>query len=241
VDKSCDGMTEDIIAGLVDSSKKCFKDNLRSIVLFGSGAEGTMRAASDLNFVFILKAFDQECVNAFREPFRMAHLAGRAKAMFVLENELLAVAEAFAVKFDDIERRHRILYGEDLLSGMKISREAKKSRLRQTLLNIILRLRERYVLTSLREEQLQMALADVVGAFRAAAATLQELEGENVISPHDALNAVAARFGGTAGKDAILAVERIRDGEWLPEGTASSTLFVLLQLAGKIYERVIQL
>ena len=109
---------ERMLADLVDSAKQCFGDHLRSVVLFGSGAEGRLRATSDLNLIVVLTRFDKQRVDAFREPLRVAHVAGRATTMFVLESELPAAAEAFAVKFDDIGRRRCVLYGEDLLAGV---------------------------------------------------------------------------------------------------------------------------
>ena len=49
----------------------------------------------------------------------------RAVAMFVLESEAPTVAEVFAVKFGDIARRCRVLFGQ-FPSGLSgISREAK--------------------------------------------------------------------------------------------------------------------
>ena len=52
-----------------------------------------------------------------------------------------AAAEAFAVKFGDIGRRHRMLHGVDPFEALTASRAATIARLRQVLLNQLLRLR----------------------------------------------------------------------------------------------------
>ena len=80
---------------------------LKSIVLFGSAAEQRLRATSDVNVLVVLSTWDEARMNELREPLRAAHAAVALSAMFLLENELDAASEAFAVKFADILRRHR--------------------------------------------------------------------------------------------------------------------------------------
>jgi predicted nucleotidyltransferase len=59
-----------------------------------------------------------------------------------------------AMKFADIIARHQVLYGLDHFIGLTISREAALRRLQQVLVNLQLRLRERYALSSAYDEQL---------------------------------------------------------------------------------------
>jgi predicted nucleotidyltransferase len=177
--------TKRAVADLVEAAKQSFQDDLSSVVLFGSGAEGRLRATSDLNLMVVLKRFQQERADKFREPLRLAHVAAQAAVMFVLESELTAAAEAFAVKFGDIARRYRLLFGDFPTALLTVSPEAKKQRLRQVLMNLSLRLRRSYVVASLREEQLAVVIAETAGPLRTAAATLLELEGRPVASPKD--------------------------------------------------------
>jgi predicted nucleotidyltransferase len=221
---------ERLLTDLVAAAKQCFQDALRSIILFGSGAEGRLRATSDLNLLFALRRFDKPQVDAFREPLRVANVAARASVMFVLESELPAAAEAFAVKFDDIGRRRRVLYGDDVIAALTTSRAAKKQKLVQILLNLTLRLRERYAAVSLREEQLAVVIAEAAGPLRSAAATLLELEGRAIASPKEALEAVAAA-GGTGWSEAVAAISTARQSQSLPAGAAAPVLFELMALA----------
>src|SRR3954447_11775063 len=97
---------ERAITSFVDAAKPAFGANLVSIVLFGSGAEQNLRATSDVNILLVLKRFDQAAADRLREPLRYAHAAVELNAMFLLEAELPAAMEAFAVKFADIQARH---------------------------------------------------------------------------------------------------------------------------------------
>ena len=127
--------------------------------------------------------------------FLTAEAAINLQVMFLLEEEIPSAAEFFAQKFADILRRHRIIYGKDVLASLKVSRHAAIFRLRQILLNLVLRLRESFASRGHRPEQAALILVDTFGPLRAASATLLELEGAPNPDASAALTAVAASFG----------------------------------------------
>ena len=160
------GGASDLPAGLgmfVESASTALGSTLRSVVLFGSAAEGRLRPTSDVNVILVLRAFDIDRMDKLREPLRLAAVAARVAPMFVLESELAAAEAAFAVKFMDIGHRRRVLYGDDPFVALEIPRAATIARLRQVLLNLLLRLRERYVSLSLDEDRLALVLANSRG------------------------------------------------------------------------------
>ncbi len=227
-----------LLTDLVEAARASFQDDLTSVVLFGGGAEGRLRATSDLNLLFILGRFEKKRVDAFREPFRAAHLTARASILFVLESELSHVAESFALKFDDIARRRRILFGTDPIQNLTISREAKRGRLLQILTNLTLRLRERYALVSLREEQLALVIAETAGPLRSAAATLLELEGHPAPSPKEALERIVTSCERAEWKTLLEQMSNSRESLSLQPGTAAPLVFNLMELAETLRQRV---
>jgi len=92
------------------AAQQAFTDDLLSVVLFGSAAEGRLRATSDVNIVLVLRRLDPKKLEAIGETYRFAHAAIRLSAMFILENEIGVAKDAFAVKFADIIARHEVLY-----------------------------------------------------------------------------------------------------------------------------------
>ena len=64
---------ETILAELVSTASEALGSNLISIVLFGSAAEGRLRANSDVNVLMLLRAFDPAQIDFLREPLRLAH------------------------------------------------------------------------------------------------------------------------------------------------------------------------
>ena len=219
------------------SAKEALGPDLVSIVLFGSAAEGRLRATSDVNLILVLARFDPARIDFLREPMRLARAVVRLEAMFILESEIAEAAEAFAVKFSDIRERHKVLLGSDPFANLTPSRTSMLARLRQILLNFTLRTRERYVLVSLREEQLAAVVADSAGPLRSAAALILSLEGKPAASPKAALETLAAEINTPGWHDALAHLSAAREGGSLPKGSARSAVLTLVALAQAMGER----
>lgn len=227
------------LSHFLDAARSAFGENLRSIVLFGSAAEGKLRTTSDVNLLLVLCEIDRTQFDEIREPLRVARAAVRLEPMFVLESELGEAAEAFANKFEDIRRRHVVLHGDDLISGLNISPDALRRRLRQVLLNQAMRLRDLYAERSLREEQASAAIAEAAGPLRASAASILDLEGRPAADPKTALATLA---GEAKDFEGVLAhMSEARERGILAPGTAAATLFDVARLARWLYERAARL
>jgi predicted nucleotidyltransferase len=223
--------------GFVAAAQAAFGDALRSIVLYGSAAEGRMRATSDVNVIVVLERFDRERADALREPLRFATAAVDLKAMFLLETEIGDAAREFAQKFADVRRRHVVLHGDDPFATLEIPREALVRRLQQITLNLTLRLREQYVETSLREEQAAIAVAEAAGPLRAAAASMLELEGRGSVAPKEALEQLVAELARPELAELLPHLSEARERRALPAGSAARSFFATLDLARALHER----
>ena len=230
-----------VLEGMVEAARRGFGDDLRAIVLYGSAAEGRLRATSDVNLMFVLRRFDEEKANDFREPFRFAGAAVDVNAMFVLEKELDLATREFAQKFADMQRRHVMLYGDDPLTRINISREALVRRLQQTLLNLSMRLRELYLARSLREEQCALTIAEATGPLRAAAASILELEGRGTLAPKEALYTFVHDLGPSDFIDLLPHLSEARERRVLPPGRAADLLFTTAELASALHDRAMAL
>ena len=236
------------LSTFIAAAKKVFGDDLVSVVLYGSGAEGKLRPTSDVNVVLVLGAFARPQADMLRESFRLAQAAIKLRVMFLLQSEIEPASRAFAVKFADIARRRLVLYGEDPFKSLSVSRQAAIFRLRQTSLNLTLRLREAYVAASLREEQAAALIADTAGPLRSCAAALLELQGEPAQSPKEALERVAATVLYEAPSGATQSIiydgrliAEARQRRVLPPGAAEAALFDMIHLAQAISGRAAEL
>jgi predicted nucleotidyltransferase len=210
-------------------------ERLCSAVLFGSAAEGRLRPVSDVNLLLVLREWHRAELDQLREPLRTMRAAIDLQVMLVLEAELPQVVESFAVKFSDIAGRHRVLHGAELGARLRPSQAALRARTGHELLNLTLRLRERYVSLSLREEQSVRALARFAGGLRACASAVLTLRGTPAPSGREALETVARQLG-PAFVDAVAALSQAREHRPLSGQAASDALLALGELARRCVE-----
>jgi len=227
-----------VLEEFVAAARQVCGDALRSVVLYGSGAEGRLRATSDVNLILVLTEFTPPMADALSESLRVGQAAARLAVMFLLESEVSAAVQAFPVKYLDIIHRHRILYGSNPFEGLSFSRDASVFRLKQVLLNLRLRLRSLYVLRGLNEEQLALAVADAAGPLRSCAATLLELEGQAASSPKEALEQMILPLEEPAWREVVSHLSEARETRRLQAGVAGKTLFRLMELTELILSRV---
>ncbi|MED5596017.1 nucleotidyltransferase domain-containing protein [Janthinobacterium sp. P210006] len=225
----------------VAAAHNTFGPDLVAAVLFGSAADGQVRATSDVNLLLLLKRFTPPAADALRGPLRLAHAAIDLQVMFLLESELTQAADAFAVKFADIIARHKVLHGADPFASLRTNRDAVLRRLRQVLLNQQLRMRERYLLLSLNEEQLAGAIADAAGPLRSSAASLAQLEGKSGLSGKQALEAFVDQLGEPALHAALQAMSAARETAHLAPGQALPAFTSLMAITERLREHAEQM
>jgi hypothetical protein len=209
------------------------------VVFSAPPPHGRLASTSDVNLLLVLQTFSPAKLAALRDELLKAEAAINLQVMFLLESELPTAAEFFAQKFADIRRRHRTLFGQDVMASLVIPRAAKIFRLRQMLYNVVLRTREAYVARGRRPEQVTRILADALGPLRAACATLLELESALSTDSNGAFEAVAASAGSDGSRAAahILAAHAGARSERPTEQALVETLALathILERAGRL-------
>jgi hypothetical protein len=227
----------EVLSAFLQSAKDAFGTDLLSVVLFGSAAEGKLRATSDLNLILVLGSFTQSKADQLRQPLRVAQAAVQLHPMFLLKDEIPQAARSFAPKFADIRRRRAILFGDDPFASLSIARDGEIRQLRQQLLNLILRLRAAYVARSLREEQLSLLIAGALGPLRAYAAALLELEGHPAPSASQALQSLGAELSVPDWPQLSARLAAMQETHVSAPGEAPRLFFPLLDLTCRMHSR----
>lgn len=225
-----------VLDDFIAAARMCLGGDLAAAVLFGSGAEDALRPESDVNLVLVLRSFSGKAIEKLRDPLRLAP-AARLEVMFLLEGEITEAAEAFSVKFADISRRRRVLFGSDPFEGLKISDEALRRRLSQSLLNLALRLREAWALHGGNDDEAARAVANFTGPLRAAAASILSLERADVPPPREALRRMALALPGEEWPALVESLSAIRERRPLEPGEAARILGRLPEFAIRLRER----
>lgn len=230
-----------VLTDVVAAAREAFADDLVSVVLYGSAAEGSLRPTSDVNLIVVLRAFDRARGDRFRGPLQVARAAIQLTVMFLVADEIDGAARAFAQKFADIRRRHRVLHGDDPFSALTIPRPALVARLDQVLLNLTLRLRAFYLERGRFEEQLAGLIAQMSGPIRTCAASLLDLEGRPAPSPKVALERFVESLGAPGWESVLPALSQARETRSLPPGVAGDVVMRLIDLTGRMRERALEL
>jgi predicted nucleotidyltransferase len=226
-----------ILGDFVEAAKKNFAERLTSIVLFGSAAEGRMRATSDVNVIVVLKEFRQQDVTDLAPVVRMARAAIRLEVMYLLGGEVPAAMECFAQKFADVSRRHRVLHGPDPFEGLTPSRGAEIYRLRQVIFNLQLRMREGFVERAGQEDQVAALLAEISGPLRTCAAALARLENQGNFSPKEALERLAGGMGRPDAARVVHEISELRERHVPEGGDLAASFFQVLEIVETIRKR----
>jgi predicted nucleotidyltransferase len=226
-----------VLDDFLQAARESFGKDLLSVVLYGSAAEGKLRATSDVNLVLVLSTFEQGKADPLRAPLRLAQAAIQLRPMFLLREELPAAARSFASKFADILRRRVILHGDDSFASISIPREIEILEIKQQLLNQILRLRASYVSRSLREEQLNFVVASAIGPLRSSAAALLELHGRPAASSRQALEFIGGELELANWPQTLAALSATQESRLSAPGEASLLFFQVLDLACRMHSR----
>jgi predicted nucleotidyltransferase len=219
---------QQLLGDFLQAAQDSFGKQLRSIILFGSAAEGKLHLTSDVNLMLVLYSFRQDQADQLRQPLRVAQSAIQLRPMFLLSDEIPAAIRFFAPKFADVLRRRVVLFGEDPFVAVSVSRDAEIRQLKQQLLNITLRLRSAYVARSLREEQLASFIANIIGPLRSYAAGLFELEGHPTHSPEQAFERLGSELDISDWNGVLVNVSAVQAAQMLPRAVAGRVLFQLL-------------
>jgi predicted nucleotidyltransferase len=228
---------QEMLGDFLRAAQSAFGAELISVVLYGSAAEGKLRVTSDVNLMLVLASFTAERADPLRGPLRLAQSAIQLRPMFLLQSEIPAASRSFASKFADILRRRVILHGEDPFAALAIPRDVQVRQLRQQLLNQILRLRAAYVARSLREEQLDVILAQAIGPLRSASAALLELQGKPTATSQAAFEIAGSEHLKSDWPAALASLSCIQESRLLPSGQAKRIYFQILDLTCHLHSQ----
>jgi predicted nucleotidyltransferase len=164
-------------------------DSLLSLVLYGGLAKGEfVPYQSDVNVLIVFRTATIEVLDRAAPLVRQGALEFRLAAMLATEADLRDLADVFPIKFQDMQRRHKVLWGEDPFPKVNVTREHLRLRCEQELHNLSLRLRQSYVQRTDRPELLQAALSRAVSSLLVNLGVLFELKtGKPSENKQDAL------------------------------------------------------
>jgi hypothetical protein len=155
-----------LLAQLVERLQKAYSDRLVSIVLYGSAAAGDHQAKfSDYNILCVLSEISPRELAAGEDIFRWWREQCSPAPMLLTEHEVATSTDCFAIEFLDIQRRHRLLFGKDVITPLVIDQSFYRAQVEHDLRAKLLRLRQKAGGMLSNPDLLRRLLLDSVSTF----------------------------------------------------------------------------
>ncbi len=144
---------ESVIAEFVEKIRAAAGPNLVSAILYGSAAQGDFHADySDVNLLCLLRDVSLPALNQIAGAVAWWRGKRHHPPLVMTPQELISSADVFSIEFSDMKRRHRVLFGEDLLHGLQVPMSFHRAQLEYELREKLFLLR-RHLLTAGKDEK----------------------------------------------------------------------------------------
>jgi len=146
-------------------------DNLQSIILYGSAANGEFhRDFSNVNLLCVLRETSFATLAPITPAVKWWSGQKHHPPLVLTREELERSTDVFSIELLDMQQRHRVLFGEDVLSGLQIPMHLHRAQVEYELREKLILLREHLLLVGDNEGQLWdlmlRSLASFITLFR---------------------------------------------------------------------------
>jgi hypothetical protein len=140
-------VAEKQIGEFLGRMQKAAGENLRSVILYGSAADGEFHPEySNLNLLCVMRDTSYATLRAISPAVEWWTRQKHHVPLLLTQEELERSADVFSIELLDMQQRHRVLYGEDVFPGLKIPMHLHRAQLEYELREKTILLRERLLL-----------------------------------------------------------------------------------------------
>ena len=170
-------------------------DNLQSVILYGSAADGEFHSGfSNVNLLCLLRETSFASLTALSTAVEWWTRQKQHPPLLLTKEELDRSTDVFSIELLDMQQRHRVLFGDDVLLGLQIPMHLHRAQLEYELREKLILLRERLLLAAGDKkhlwELLVGSLSTFTTLFRHALIALGDTPPK---SKREAIQALAAR------------------------------------------------
>ena len=138
---------------LVDRLQAAAKANLQAVALYGSAAAGEFHEGhSDLNVLCLVQRANSSDLEILHGVAEWWIKKGNHAPLIFTRDELQRSADVFAIELLDMKSRHRILFGENFLTGLEVPLNLHRLQVERELRTNWLRLRQAILAAPLTEK-----------------------------------------------------------------------------------------
>jgi predicted nucleotidyltransferase len=159
-------VAEKQITEFLSRMRHAAEDNLHSVILYGSAADGEFHPAfSNVNLLCVLRETSFAALKALTPAVEWWTRQKHHVPLLLTREELERSADVFSIELLDMQQRHRVLYGEDVLQGLTIPLRFHRVQLEYELREKTILLRERLLLASGNKDRLWEVLLGSFSTF----------------------------------------------------------------------------
>ncbi|MBZ5663831.1 MAG: hypothetical protein LAO30_04445 [Acidobacteriia bacterium] len=140
---------EKLISEFVERMRAAAGSNLLSAVLYGSAAAGDYVADySDVNLLCVLRETSFVAIAALAPAIEWWGKQKHRPPLLMSAEEIRRSADVFSIEFLDMQRHHRVLWGEDILKTLEIPLRLHRAQVEYELREKTIVLRQRLLVVS---------------------------------------------------------------------------------------------
>jgi predicted nucleotidyltransferase len=141
-------------------------ENLLSVILYGSAADGEFHPEfSNVNLLCVLRETTFATLVAMAPAVEWWTRQKHHAPLVLTREEMERSTDVFSIEFLDMKQRHRVLFGEDVLSGLQIPMHLHRAQLEYELREKLILLRERLLLATGDKKQLWDLMLSSLSTF----------------------------------------------------------------------------
>jgi hypothetical protein len=223
------------LKNLVERLHEAARDNLQSVILYGSAARGDFHQAhSDLNVLCVLRSLRAPELTRVSPVVKWWTTAQHQPApLFFAAEELQQSADVFAIELLDMQQSHRVLYGSDAVAGIPVPMNLHRVQVEHELRTLLIKLRQHLLREPENHKELAGVLAkSISGALTLLRHALMALKEQPSSEPRDVFARVASLTGTNA--SAFENVWRLREAKGLDKDAVLSMYDAYLAALEKV-------
>jgi len=140
--------------------------NIEGIILFGSGVAGEFHPGlSDVNLLCVLRDGSYAALQALAPVAKWWDRQKQPPPLCMTRLELERSTDVFTIELLDIQEHHRVLFGDDVVQGLRISMHVHRVQVEYELREKLILLRQQVLLASGNDSRLWDLLLHSVPSF----------------------------------------------------------------------------
>jgi hypothetical protein len=238
-------ITQDSLKHFVEDLRATHKDNLASVVIYGSATAGDeMAERFGLNMLIVLHSITPEDLRLAQAPAREWRRLGQPLPVYFTLRELSDAADVFPIEFHQMARTRKVLYGRDPFELVELSNVNLRHQTEYELRGKLIQLRRSYIPASTSAEKLAALMSESLGSFSSLFRPVLILHGvEPPVAKQDAVRATVELLGlDGATFETIFTLREAGAGEFVLTDEQANSLFAsYMQQIERVIEVVDQL